>query len=349
MSTVIFNYFKYMERQNIEFHFLVNDYIDKNLKSEIIRMGGSIHLMHNRNKKPWIYISQLRHLAKKEKFDIVHVHGNSATMEFEMLAFKGLSTKKIVHVHGVNTQHPLVHRILYPMFKNSYDVAFAASSQAGEWLIKNRPFTIINNGIDVKRFLFDEKARKRIRELLNIDDERPVVLHVGAFSEQKNHDFLIRTFEKFHQTTPTALLILIGKGKNISVIKEYCRTHGLLDSVRFLGERNNTEDFYSAADLFLFPSKFEPFGIVTLEAQCSGLPVIASDVLPKEVNITSNVSFLALSEGYESWANVISKRLSESHSNRLQKTFYQIFEDKGYSIVKNAQQMKKYYFELAKD
>jgi len=311
-------------------------------------MGGVIHLTDNRNKMPWLYTWKLRKLAIKENFDIVHIHGNSATMEFELLAFKGLKAKRIVHVHGVNTQHPVVHKLLYPLFKNSYDVAFAASNQAGQWLIKNHQYTVINNGIDVNRFLFNEEKRIHVRKSLGIDDDSPVIMHVGAFSEQKNHVFLLHVFNQVHLNLPNAKLILIGKGNDIGRIKEYCKKNRLNNSVKFLGELNNTEDYYSAADLFLFPSKFEPFGIVTLEAQCAGLSVIASNVLPTSVNVTSNVSFLPLSAGYGKWANEVIAKIKSNENNRLNENLSEMFSQKGYSISENAKKMRLIYFKLVR-
>lgn len=347
MSSVIFNYFKYMDKTDIEYHFLVNNYIDKNLKKEIESMGGIIHVMRGRNKKPWQYVYELRKLAKKERFDIVHVHGNSATMEFELLAFKGLTAKKIVHVHGVNTQHPVVHRLLMPFFSKSYDVAYAASSQAGAWLIKDGKYQVINNGIDAKRFEFDNDARKRMRKSLKIADNQSVILHVGAFSEQKNHKFLIRVFNEVYKHNSNCLLVLIGKGTEVDQIKNYCNANGLSKVVRFLGEQIDTPKYYSAADLFLFPSKFEPFGIVTLEAQSSGLQVVASDVLPRSVDVTSQVTFLNLSEGYEKWGQTILAQLEVmKRKKRTNKQFYNDFVEKDYAIVENASLMRKRYFKL---
>lgn len=105
--------------------------------------------------------------------------------------------------------------------------------------------------------------------------------HAGRFCEQKNHKFLIDVFKKIADLENNAVLLLIGAGETFEKVKEQVCEYGLEERVIFLGVRKDIASLYQAMDCFVFPSLFEGLGIVAIEAQCSGLPVVGSDVIPR--------------------------------------------------------------------
>lgn len=104
----------------------------------------------------------------------------------------------------------------------------------------------------------------------------PRILHVGRFSNQKNHKFLIDVLARI----PDAKLVLIGDGELRNEIAQLVRTMKLEDRVTFLGEISPSEvcAVMGACDLFLFPSLYEAMPMALLEAMASGMAVVASDI-----------------------------------------------------------------------
>jgi glycosyltransferase EpsF len=116
------------------------------------------------------------------------------------------------------------------------------------------------------------------RRSLGWKEDTPIVLHVGRFAEQKNHVGLLKIFEKVRQQIPAAKLLMVGVGPLQTQIEAIASNHGLMDSVRFLGGRDDVPLIMSLCDVFLFPSLHEGFGLVAIEASAAGLPVVGSRI-----------------------------------------------------------------------
>lgn len=330
MSTMIMNYYKKFNHDKVKVDFLVNKRIDTEFRNDIESYGDEIFIFKNRNRYPLAYIKYLRMIAKSNHYDVVYVHGNSATMAAEEYALRNIDTKIIVHAHGETTDHPILHRILYPYFKNHYTAAFAASKEAGNFLFKNRTFDVIHNGIDGKEFAFNSLSRSIFREKFNLNNA-PTILQVGAFTKQKNHEFTIKMFDMLLKKQPNAKLLLAGDGPLKKDIETMVADLNINDSVLFLGEVSDLVGLYSAADYLIFPSAWEPFGIVALEGQMSGLPVFVSNVFSKSVAVTDNITYLPFS--LEEWVNKIynSKLRGELPTKNLLKSL----KESGYDIRDN--------------
>src|SRR5699024_6911180 len=126
-----------------------------------------------------------------EKFDIVHVHGNSATMTAELfLAWLSKTHIRVAHSHNTTCSNLKIHNMLYPVFSLLYTSGFACSEAAGKWLFRDKMFTIIPNGFNTEKFIFNRKDRCVIREEQHIKGTDFVIGHIGRFNPQKNHEFL---------------------------------------------------------------------------------------------------------------------------------------------------------------
>lgn len=164
------------------------------------------------------------------------------------------------------------------------------------------------NAIDCSKFCFDSEIRNEMRKSLHIEDKF-VVGHVGRFTYQKNHGFLIDVFNEIHKINPKAVLLLIGDAVgNMSYYekaKQKVQQYGLTGCVQFLGMRNDVPLLMQAMDCFVFPSKFEGLGIVGVEAQAAGLPCFFSDTITQELGITKLAHFISLNESPAKWAEII--------------------------------------------
>lgn len=174
---------------------------------------------------------------------------------------------------------------------------WACSRLAAEWLyadrIPGKKIKIVNNAVDVRKFKFDQQKRRNIREKLGWENEL-VIGHVGRFSYQKNHEFLIKTFREITKMNESIRLVLIGKGPLENDIRSMAECCNLMDKVHFAGACDNVNDWLQAMDIFALPSRFEGLPIVAIEAQASGLQCILSDTITKETALTNNISFLPL-------------------------------------------------------
>ena len=164
---------------------------------------------------------------------------------------------------------------------------------------------MINNGITSKDYLFSKSARKSIRARLDIPDDCLLIGHIGEFNEQKNQKFLVDVARIVNSKKRRCKTLLIGDGWLKDEVMGHAGTIGSGDDIITLPAQNDITGFYSAFDLFAFPSNWEGLGMVLIEAQYSGLTCLASDQVPLETKITKNISYLPLAK--EEWARAIEK------------------------------------------
>jgi len=162
---------------------------------------------------------------------------------------------------------------------------------------------VIRNGIDMDRFLNPNVTKEGKRKKLQIPQNAFVVGHVGRFSEQKNHGYLVEVFREVAALCPDAYLLMVGAGDS-SAIEEKLTQYGFCDRYQILQHRRDINEILAAMDVFVFPSVFEGFGIALLEAQASGLRCVASDVCPEEVFRTEKCLSLPLGDPSE-WAEKV--------------------------------------------
>ncbi len=262
------------------------------------------------------YIKKLRALIKKNRYDIVHIHGNSSTMSLELFAcFNLRHTTTVVHGHNTSCSHPVINRFFKPFLLMLSDYKCACSSKAGDWLYgANKPYTVINNGITSRDYLFSRSAREDIRAYLDIDDDCLVIGHIGEFNEQKNQKFLVDVAGILDSKNRKFKMVLIGDGWLKDEVTAYAKANDLEDVIIALPAQNDVAGFYSAFDLFAFPSKWEGLGMVLIEAQYSGLTCLVSNRVPLETRITKNISYLPLED--EVWARAIETFNPLSQSER---------------------------------
>ena len=166
---------------------------------------------------------------------------------------------------------------------------------------------ILNNAIELEKYAFNPEARDRIRREYNIGKTDYVIGHVGRFMKQKNHKYLIDIFAEFNNRVPNSYLLLLGTGELEDEIHHYVNDRGLSDRVIFTGSVANVGDFYSAMDVFVLPSLYEGFPVVSIEVQAAGLPLYASDNIDRSIDVAQGAHFLSAKEEPLHWANEILK------------------------------------------
>jgi phosphatidylinositol alpha-1,6-mannosyltransferase len=186
-----------------------------------------------------------------------------------------------------------------------------------DWLVPGEKIVVMHPGVDTKRFV-PVLPNRSVRERLGWADRR-VVLTVGALQKRKGQDMLIRALPIIRQQCPDVLYAIAGEGWEREYLERLVVEHGVGDLVQFRGIPADDEliDCYQQCDLFALPNRqvgwdFEGFGIVLLEAQACGRPVIAglSGGAPETVS-ASETGELVTCESAESVARAVVALLTD--------------------------------------
>ena len=265
---------------------------------------GRVFTQPDRNTRTARYVLSMRRLIRREGYDIVHIHGNSATMAIDLLASLDAPVR-ITHCHNWARQPRIKTLFLGTLMNRLVTAPVACARDAGEALY-TRPFVIIHNGVDTERFQFSQEVRDRVRKRLGLAEDALVVGHIGRFTPQKNHERLLCIFEQVLRSDPRAVLVLCGTGELESKIQERIRESRLEPrKVRMMGVISDPQEYLMAFDVLVMPSIFEGLPLVGVEAQATGLPCVFSETITREAAICPEVSFVPLEASDATWAEVI--------------------------------------------
>ncbi len=309
-------------------------------KKDIEAFGGKVYKI-SRPSLSQLKNNELIQFFKQHKgeWEALHIHAPHFAVFIAPYAKKAGIKNICVHCHS--TEYSLKgnssrNKLLSMYSKYCIKDKFACSENAGKFWYGNKPFTVINNAIDCKKYTFNEEIRKLTRESFGFTDET-VFAHIGRTDiPQKNHKFLIEVFSEIHKITASKLL-LIG-GEETEELKALCISNGLYEDVLFLGLRNDVSNLLCASDIFLFPSTREGLPVSVIEAQASGLPVLMSDSVTDEVCITELVKPLSLDETPARWAH---EAIELSKTKR--KDYYEELYSSGWDLKSVSKSLSDYY------
>lgn len=345
ISTVVFNYVKNIGRE-IDINVIVAGKCENILRKELQENNVRVYVLPNRKKNTLKYLYKLYKKCKTEKYNIVHINGNGSSMAIDLYVCKLANIPiRISHTHSASCNSVILNSLLRPLLFRVATNRFACSNKAGKWLYKNKSFDIIKNAIDLDKYRFDDNKRKHYRELLDVGDNY-LIGHVGYFEEVKNHEFIIKIFEKLKQKNNAVKLILIGNGSLKNKIIKIVEQKKLINDVIFINATDKIADLYQAFDVLLFPSKNESFGMVAIEAQKAGIPVLASTEIPEEVNCCEYFRYESLNNSEDIWADDLLELLKK-YNDRSNKKIYVKLEE--YDIKKQKNNMVRIYTELLKN
>ncbi len=206
--------------------------------------------------------------------------------------------------------------------------------------------TVINNAIDTRQFAFRRETRDRLRATLQFGNG-PIIGHVGRFTSEKNHKFLLEIFAELLKRCPTARLLLVGDGTLRPRVEAQAVQLGIRDKICFAGLRSDVNELMMALDMFLLPSLFEGFPVVAIEAQAAGLPLLCADSITNEVALTPQVHFLPLAAPATAWANEALDLLKNSVSIRRENSAQSVAE-RGYDIENCAHRLQNFYLQCCR-
>lgn len=180
---------------------------------------------------------------------------------------------------------------------------------------------VLNNGINIAKYKIVKESKQEIRKSFNIPVDTYVVGHVGRFSKEKNHIFLLAIFVELLKHTD-AHLVLVGDGNDgplFPVIKDRIEKLRLKKKVTILSHRSDVHRIIQTFDVFLFPSLYEGLGMALLEAQAAGLRCIVSDAVPDRARVQDRTIAVSLNKTADYWCNIIlNKNLTQQHTTKLE-------------------------------
>lgn len=300
--------FSAINHNDIHFETVAWPETDLHIIEKVERCGFKVRYLPSRKRSFISYCRSLFILYMEQNYDIVHVCGSSGITAVELVLAKISGVKKrIVHSHNTMCSHRILDKLLRPIMLSSATILLACGQESGQWLFGDRKFTVIHNGNDLSNYRFCDQTRNKYRKQLNISDEQIAIGHVGRFNRQKNQARLLEIFSELHRCSSRYIMFFIGSGKLELDIQEYAKTLGVIDSVRFLGSRDDVPEILDAMDCMVFPSLYEGFPNVIIEWQANGLPCLVSSSVTKECQITDLVHFCSLEESNTNWAKYIKK------------------------------------------
>ena len=305
IETMLMNYYRRMDREKIQFDFLVHRDFRADFDDEIEALGGHIYRIPPMNPASASYRKALADFFREHPYRVVHCHLNYMSGVVLAAAKKAGVPVRIAHAHTASMSpgwKQSVRRLCKHLIPLTATQRFACSTEAGRAIFGKQNFSILANAIDVVAFAPDEKLRSEVRAELGLGDAY-TVMHVGRMVYAKNHEFLLDVFRELLNTEPGAKLVLVGDGELRSRVGEKAAQLPA-DAVRILGSRTDIPRLLQAADVFAFPSRFEGMPVTMIEAQAAGLPCIKSDTVTNECVVTDLVQSLPIDDP-KVWADAI--------------------------------------------
>lgn len=253
-------------------------------------------------------------LINNLKIDIIHVHGVATT---GLVAIKTAEQYNIPIISSFHTMIPdAAHYI--SSNKSIKDILSAVAWKYLRWYYKHfwkvfvptehvskvlKDHRITNTyvepmGIHVRSYLprkTDDEKINEVRKKYKIPKTKKIVLYVGRITKEKNIELIIKSAHNILNMNKNTMFVIVGKGPYLADLKKLVESEGISKNVLFTGyvPTHDLKYIYKCADVLSFPSEFDTFGLVTIEAMASGLPVVAKNgTAPGELIINGKNGYL---------------------------------------------------------
>lgn len=298
------------------------------------------------------FIKFYERLFKTNTYQIIHSH----FCQIDSIVFsiaKKYGIKNLIS-HSHNTKYSeyrikaLRNYFLCISLKRKATVWGACSIAAGEFLygkkfLKSPKAYLIRNGVDCKKFTYNETVRNRMRSELGVTSEI-LIGNIGSCKPQKNQEFLLEIIKRLKKENASYRykLLIVGDGELKEKLIEKSKSLCVFDDCLFVGVRTDIPALLQAMDVFLLPSLYEGLPVVGIEAQAAGIPCFFSDTITREACI-NNVEYLSIHDPNE-WAD----RISNSHKKRDMCSAKKMMES-GYDISDGAKKLCEFYERIANE
>lgn len=354
-ETLLMNLYRNIDRERLQFDFVTHSTEVTEYDLEIEKLGGKIYRIESLGKSGLIkYIKNIRTIIKENGYDIIHSHTN---LQGGIVSFAGWLEKvpkRISHSHNTNwirecgkVNKVLVQVLKYmiKLFSNEY---FACGEKAAKYMftksiLNKKKYIIINNGIDIDKFINIENEKiDKLKLEHGISDKDIVIGHVGRFHPQKNHKFIIDVAKAVIQENDKYKFILIGEGEGFDEINKNVIENKLTNNIKLIGIKSNINEYMNLFDALILPSLYEGLPLVLVEAQSSDRICLISDRISEEVDLGLNlVRFLNI-KSKDKWKSEILSIKKYSYNNEKSVIKEKITEY-GYNIKESIEEIYKIY------
>lgn len=298
-------------------------------------------------------INQFKEIIIKSNCNIIHLHMSILhyfVKKAKKLVEKENPNRKIKLIQSAHTSklsesllRSIRNRFLIIGASKNTDKLLACSEIAGKKFFGKafKNGEVWYNAINLEKYKKQENLdTEKLKKELNIKNEK-IYCHIGRICKQKNQNFLIDVFNEIIKREPNSILLLIGGGfgEYLDNLKQKIENLKLTNNIKFLGSRPDVNNLLNISHALIFPSTSEGLGIVLIEAQVSNTLCFASDVCPKETNMSNLINYISLKKPASYWAEQILK------TNYPQKV--QVDVD-NWDIKKQVKQLERIYIDVLK-
>ena len=351
VETVIMNYYRHIDKSNIQFDFLCNT--EKvAYEEEIKQIGGNIYKITARSKNFKKYKADMKAFFKEHASEYSAIWVNICILvniDYLKYAKKYGIKHRIIHSHNSQNMASFIKGIMHRINKriiHRYATDFwTCSEEAGKWFFTKKirnsnKYLLVRNAIDTSKYQFNNDIRIEYRNKLGIS-EKFVLGNIGRLHFQKNQTFLLKIMSEICRKRDDAYLLLIGQGEDEEILKQEVKQLNIEDKVMFLGVRDDIPELFQTMDVFLLPSKFEGVPLVLIEAQAAGVDIYASKaVIPETAKMTDNFTFISLDKSPKEWANEI---LATQHVRKNSTENIEKLKNNKYDIKTEVKKMEKIF------
>jgi len=353
VTNMMINIQKHIDRETLNFDYLSFHNQKEPREDEVLALGSrklvvSADEINNKFLRTFFRLNRVRKVCKENHVKVLHFNADNPVALLYTLAAKAGGVKFItIHSHNAgygDTGRILrtVGKIIKPLMTLGCDYYVGCSDLAARFMfpksiINSGKYEIWKNGIELEKYDYNPVVRSMMRTQLGLSDKF-VIGHVGRFSAQKNHAFLLDIFQKICAKDSDAVLLLVGEGELTEAIQEKAVKLGVSNRVILYGVSNEMEKMWQVMDVFLMPSLHEGLPVTGIEAQASGLPCVFADTITQEVNITNNCEFVSLSTSPDIWAERVL-----AYKDYTRSSGREALEKADYDIKKTADKVAEFY------
>lgn len=325
ISSFIRNKAEYMVNENIQFDVVTYDECSEDFKEGIHQTGGNIYTMLNPKIEGWRAFRQsFTHVLKENTYDIIYCHLNGYRILPYYYYVRRYSDAPF-YVHAHSSHYPKAMLSKQKQIKIQIDQAINRKVTdkvvgCGSLSIKNifgesvneENIVVIPNSVEVERFVKRREEAKKLRDenrtKFQLEDDVLVIGHIGRLEAVKNHELTIKLAEYIKKNNLRMKILIIGVGNRETELKAIVEKKDLTDIITFTGRISPIEDFFPLLDVMLLPSFAEGLPTVVVEAQASGVPVVMSDTITKEVDLGFDMlETISLDSEPSKWLDAIEK------------------------------------------
>lgn len=292
------------------------------------------------------FISVYR-IVKENNFGIIHINTSTPYEVLVAIPAKMAGAKRVI-MHSHNSSYypgqklvwlTGVFKAIMPFVVTDY---FACSDLAAEFMfpqkiLKEKKYTVLKNGVNVDKLRHDPDIRAEYRRKYGLENAF-VIGNVGRFNVQKNHSLMIDIFAELYKTDASARLFLVGMGETEEATKEKVKQMGLQDVVYFNGPSSEVNKLMQMFDVVVMPSLYEGLPVVGVEAQAADVPLVLTDTITKELQITDAVTYVPLDAELKSWVDAIL-----DFKNHKRHDTSQLVREAGFDIKATSEWLQNFY------